>query len=81
MRGVVQHWNRFPREMMESPYLEVFKMHVYVALKGILGIGLAVLDLWLDFLILKVFPNFNDSMNGLIWMKTSKCIPETPFLE
>lgn len=54
-------------------------MHVYVALGVISVIELAVLDLWLDFLILKVFPNLNDSMNGLIWINTSKYILETHF--
>jgi len=31
--GLVKHWNRLPREVVESPSVEVFKQHVDMALQ------------------------------------------------
>jgi len=32
---VIRHWNRLPREVMESPSLKVFKKHGSVAFRDV----------------------------------------------
>ena len=54
---VVKHWNRLPREAVESPSLEMFKKCVDMAL-----LEMVVMCMWLDFMILEVFSSPKDSM-------------------
>ena len=56
----MRQWHRLPREVVESPSLEVFQSRVDVALRtwsvGTVGMG------WrLDWMTLEVFYNLNDS--------------------
>jgi len=59
---VVMHWKRLPGEVGESQSVEVFKKKVDVVCRDMVYWATLVVGEWLDWMILEVFSNLNDSM-------------------
>lgn len=43
MRRVVNHWNMLPREVVEAPFLDIFKTRLSKALAGMILLGTVML--------------------------------------
>lgn len=68
-QGIVKHWARLPKAVVESPALGGFRRCVTVPLGTEVGGALAVLREWLSSMISKLSSNLNNSviLNGIFW--------------
>ena len=79
----MRQWHRLPREVVESPFLEVFQSRVDVTLRA-MGSGHGVMGCWLDQMVLEVFSKLNYFVVLLFYLKleetslTPKCPTSAP---
>jgi len=59
----VRQWHRLPREVVESPSLELFKKHVDVALRDVVS-GHSEDGIVIGLVVLRDFSSLSDSMRS-----------------
>ena len=60
---MVRQWHRLPRDVVESPSLELFKKHVDVALRDVVS-GHSEDGIVIGLIVLRDFSSLSDSMRS-----------------